>query len=161
MSSLPDLDVETLQGERTTFGALMGDRATLVVNVASKCGFTGQYAGLERLHEDKPGLTVIGVPSNQFGGQEPGSADEIAQFCSTTYGVTFPLLAKTDVNGPDRHPLFDELTAYPDGTGHTGDVRWNFEKWLLASDGTVVGRFGTGVEPDDPALLAAVDAVLT
>jgi glutathione peroxidase len=145
--SLPDLEVETLQGERTTFGALMGEKATLVVNVASKCGFTNQYAGLEKLHEDKDGLGVVGVPSNQFGGQEPGTAEEIAEFCSTTYGVSFPLLAKTDVNGEDRHPLFSELTTHADATGHDGDVRWNFEKWLLSADGKVLGRFSTKVKP--------------
>ena len=158
--SLPDLEVETLQGERTTLGALMDGRVTLVVNVASKCGFTNQYAGLEKLYEDKDGLTVIGVPSNQFGGQEPGTAQEIEQFCSTTYGVMFPMLAKTDVNGPNRHPLFEQLTAVPDADGHTGDVRWNFEKWLLSRDGEVIGRFSTKTEPDDPALLAAIDAAL-
>ena len=156
--SVTDLEVETLHGEKTTFGELAGGNAVLVVNVASKCGFTRQYEGLEKLHAEKPGLTVVGVPSNQFGAQEPGSAQEIAEFCSTTYGVTFPILAKTDVNGPDRHPLFDELTAYADATGHAGDVRWNFEKWLLSPAGEVIGRFGTGTEPDDPELLAAIDA---
>src|SRR4051812_20615006 len=158
--SLPDLEVETLQGKKTTFGELTGGKAVLVVNVASKCGFTRQYEGLEKLHEEKEGLTVLGVPSNQFGAQEPGTAEEIAEFCSSTYGVTFPLLAKTDVNGPDRHPLFDELTTHADATGHTGDVRWNFEKWLLSSDGKVIARFGTSTEPDDPALVAAIDAAI-
>jgi glutathione peroxidase len=157
--ALTELDVETLQGERTTLGALTGGKAALVVNVASKCGLTPQYTGLEKLHADRPGLTVIGVPSNQFAGQEPGSAEEIAEFCSATYGVTFPMLAKADVNGEGRIPLFDELAAFPDATGHTGDVRWNFEKWLLSADGTVVGRFAPTVEPDDPALLAAIDEV--
>ncbi|MDT7545303.1 MAG: glutathione peroxidase [Actinomycetota bacterium] len=157
--SLPDVEVETLQGERTTLGALMAGRAALVVNVASKCGLTPQYAGLEKLHEELPGLTVIGVPSNQFRGQEPGTAEEIAEFCSATYGVTFPLLAKTDVNGPDRHPLFDELSAATDAEGHTGDVRWNFEKWLLAPDGKVIARFSPQTEPDDPALRSAVQSV--
>ncbi|MDT7550174.1 MAG: glutathione peroxidase [Actinomycetota bacterium] len=157
--SLTDVDVETLQGEHTTLGALMAGRAALVVNVASKCGLTPQYAGLEKLHEELPGLTVIGVPSNQFRGQEPGTAEEIAEFCSATYGVTFPLLAKTDVNGPDRHPLFDELSAATDAEGHTGDVRWNFEKWLLAPDGKVIARFSPQTEPDDPALRSAVQSV--
>jgi glutathione peroxidase len=157
--TLPDVEVETLQGERTTLGALMAGRAALVVNVASKCGLTPQYAGLEKLHEELPGLTVIGVPSNQFRGQEPGTAEEIAEFCSATYGVTFPLLAKTDVNGPDRHPLFDELSAATDAEGHTGDVRWNFEKWLLAPDGKVIARFSPQTEPDDPALRSAVQSV--
>ncbi len=158
--SLTDLDVETLRGEKTTFGELAGGNAVLVVNVASKCGFTRQYEGLEKLHSEKPGLTVVGVPSNQFGAQEPGTAEEIAEFCSSTYGVTFPILAKTDVNGPNRHPLFDELTSYADATGHDGDVRWNFEKWLLSREGKVIGRFGTGTEPDDPELLAAIDSAV-
>jgi glutathione peroxidase len=157
--ALPDVEIETLQGERTTLGALMAGRAALVVNVASKCGLTPQYAGLEKLHEELPGLTVIGVPSNQFLGQEPGTAEEIAEFCSATYGVTFPLLAKTDVNGPERHPLFDELSAIADAEGHSGDVRWNFEKWLLAPDGKVVARFSPQVEPDDPALRSALESV--
>jgi glutathione peroxidase len=156
--ALTDLEVETLQGERTTLGALIGGKTALVVNVASKCGLTPQYAGLEKLHEERPGLTVIGVPSNQFAGQEPGTAEEIAEFCSTTYGVTFPLLAKTDVNGEHRHPLFDELTSAADSTGHTGDVRWNFEKWLLSADGQVLGRFGPQVTPEDPELVSAIDA---
>ena len=158
--SLTDLDVETLQGEKTTFGELTGGNAVLIVNVASKCGFTRQYEGLEKLHEDKAGLTVLGVPCNQFGAQEPGTAEEIAEFCSATYGVTFPILAKTDVNGPDRHPLFDELTSYADETGHAGEVRWNFEKWLVSSEGKVIGRFSTKTEPDDPAFVAAIDAAL-
>lgn len=158
--SVRDLEVETLQGKKTTFGELTGDDVVLVVNVASKCGFTNQYAGLEKLHEQKDGLTVVGVPSNQFGAQEPGTAEEIAEFCSTTYGVTFPMLAKTDVNGPDRHPLFEELTSYADGDGHDGDVRWNFEKWLVSKDGKVIGRFTTKTEPDDPELLAAIDAAI-
>jgi glutathione peroxidase len=158
--SLTDLDVETLQGEKTTFGELTGGNAVLIVNVASKCGFTRQYEGLEKLNKDKAGLTVLGVPCNQFGAQEPGTAEEIAEFCSATYGVTFPILAKTDVNGPDRHPLFDELTSYADETGHAGDVRWNFEKWLVSSNGKVVGRFSTKTEPDDPAFVAAIDAAI-
>ena len=156
--SLPHLEVETLQGAKTTLGELTGGNVVLVVNVASKCGFTRQYEGLEKLHEEKAGLTVLGVPSNQFGAQEPGSAQEIEEFCSSTYGVTFPILAKTDVNGPDRHPLFDELTTHADATGHVGDVRWNFEKWLLSREGKVIGRFSTKTEPDDPELVAAIDA---
>ena len=157
---LTDLEVETLQGERTTLGALMDGRVTLVVNVASKCGLTPQYAGLEKLYEEKDGLAVLGVPSNQFGAQEPGTAQEIEEFCSTTYGVLFPMLAKADVNGPDRHPLFDELTTHADADGHVGDVRWNFEKWLRSGEGKVLGRFSPKTEPTDPELLAAIDAAL-
>jgi glutathione peroxidase len=160
--TLHDLEIETLAGERTTLGALAKGKAALVVNVASKCGLTPQYTGLEQLHEElgPRGFTVIGVPCNQFKGQEPGSAEEIAEFCSATYGVTFPLLAKTDVNGENRAPLFAELTAVPDAEGAAGDVQWNFEKWLLAPDGTVAGRFRPLVEPGDPALREAIEAAL-
>lgn len=150
-----------LDGSDTTLDAYAG-QALLVVNVASQCGFTRQYAGLEALYErfHDRGLTVIGVPSNQFGAQEPGTAEEIAEFCQVNFGVTFPLLAKTDVNGPDRHPLFARLTEVADATGKAGDVTWNFEKFLVSPQGEVVGRFRTKVEPDDPELVAAVEAVL-
>jgi len=150
-----------LDGSDTTLDAYAG-QALLVVNVASECGFTRQYAGLEDLYEryrDR-GLTVIGVPCNQFGEQEPGTAEEIAEFCQVNFGVTFPLLAKTDVNGPDRHPLFARLTEAADVTGKAGDVTWNFEKFLVSPQGEVVGRFRTKVEPDDPELVAAIEAVL-
>jgi glutathione peroxidase len=158
--SLSDLKVETLQGEITTLGDLTAGRVALIVNVASKCGLTPQYAALERLHEEKEGLVVIGAPCNQFGGQEPGSPDEIALFCSSTYGVTFPLLAKSDVNGPERSELFEVLTSYADADGHTGDVRWNFEKWLLSRDGQVVGRFSPQVEPDAAEIRDAIALAL-
>jgi glutathione peroxidase len=158
--SLHELPVENLTGETTTLGELAGGRAALVVNVASRCGLTPQYAALERLHETRHDLVVIGVPCNQFAGQEPGSAQEIAEFCSATYGVTFPMLAKSDVNGEDRAPLFDALTAVPDADGAAGDVQWNFEKWLLAPDGTPVARFRPRTEPDDSAVLAAVEAAV-
>jgi glutathione peroxidase len=137
-------------------------QAVLVVNVASECGYTGQYAGLEALYEryrDR-GFTLLGFPCNQFGGQEPGGAEEIAEFCSRTFGVTFPMFDKTDVNGPDRHPLFARLTETADQSGEAGDVRWNFEKFLVAPDGQLVARFRTKVEPEDPALVDAVEAVL-
>jgi glutathione peroxidase len=149
--------VQTLTGETTTLGALTGGRAALVVNVASRCGLTPQYTALERLHETRDDLVVVGVPCNQFGGQEPGSAQEIEQFCSATYGVTFPMLAKTDVNGEGRAPLFEALTAVPDADGAAGDVQWNFEKWLLSPDGEPVARFRPGTEPDDPQVAAAID----
>lgn len=157
--SLHDLELETLSGERTTLGALAGGKAALVVNVASKCGLTPQYTGLEQLHAEREDLVVIGVPCNQFKGQEPGSAAEIAEFCSATYGVSFPLLAKTDVNGAHRAPLFEALTAVPDAEGAAGDVQWNFEKWLLSPAGEVVARFRPQVEPGDPAIAAAVDGL--
>ena len=150
-----------LDGSDTTLDTYAG-QALLIVNVASQCGFTRQYAGLEALYEryHERGLTVIGVPSNQFGEQEPGTAEEIAEFCQVNFGVTFPLLAKTDVNGPERHPLFARLTEVADATGKAGDVTWNFEKFLVSPRGEVVGRFRTKVEPDDPELVAAIEAVL-
>jgi glutathione peroxidase len=157
--TLRELEVQTLDGRTTTLGELTGGRAALVVNVASRCGLTPQYAGLERLHETRDDVVVVGVPCNQFAGQEPGSAQEIAEFCSATYGVTFPMLAKTDVNGPQRAPLFDALTAVPDEQGEAGDVQWNFEKWLLSPDGEPVARFRPRTEPEDPAIAAALDGL--
>jgi glutathione peroxidase len=137
------------------------DKALLIVNVASKCGLTPQYAGLEKIHEQyaDQGFSVLGVPCNQFLGQEPGSPEEIATFCSTTYGVTFPLAEKVDVNGEGRHPLYEELTAVPDADGKDGDIAWNFEKFLVAPGGAVT-RFRPQVEPEDPALVEAIEAAL-
>lgn len=160
--SLHDIPVRTLTGEAASLGDQAG-KAVLIVNVASKCGKTPQYAGLERLqsrYADR-GFTVIGVPSNQFGGQEPGTADEIAEFCSATYGVSFPLLEKTDVNGEDRHPLYSELTksAYVDGSP-AGDVTWNFEKFLVSPAGSVVARWTPNTEPEDPAIISAIEEAL-
>ena len=160
-SQLTDIALTTLDGQPTTLAGL-ADGAVLVVNVASKCGLTPQYSALEKLaqHYRDRGLTVIGVPCNQFMGQEPGTAEEIQTFCSATYGVTFPLLAKTDVNGPSRHPLFAELTKTADTTGEAGDVQWNFEKFLLAPGGEVVKRFRPRTEPDAPEVVEAIEAVL-
>jgi glutathione peroxidase len=162
MSDLLDLPVTTLQGEPTTLGALTGGRAALVVNVASRCGLTPQYAGLEALHEEygPRGFTVVGAPCNQFMGQEPGTAEDIAQFCSATYGVTFPMTEKIEVNGPDAHPVFQRLTTVPDATGAAGEVQWNFEKWLLAPSGEVVARFRPTTEPTAPEVRAAIEAQL-
>ncbi len=159
--SLNQIPLTTLDGTDTTLGEL-SSRATLVVNVASKCGLTPQYTALEKVaqaYADR-GLTVVGVPCNQFMGQEPGTAEEIQNFCSTTYGVTFPLLAKTDVNGADRHPLYVELTKAADAGGEAGDIQWNFEKFLLNADGEVVDRFRPRTEPDAPEVIAAIEAVL-
>jgi glutathione peroxidase len=159
--SLYDVPLTTLSGEPASLADHRG-KALLVVNVASKCGLTPQYAGLEALHEryaDR-GFSVLGFPSNQFMGQEPGTSEEIATFCSTTYGVTFPLFEKTDVNGPERHPLYAELTETPDADGQAGDVVWNFEKFLVSPEGEVVARFRPQVEPEDPTLVEAVEAQL-
>jgi glutathione peroxidase len=162
MSDLLQLPVTTLQGEPTTLGALTGGKAALVVNVASRCGLTPQYGALEALHEEfaDRGFTVIGVPSNQFKGQEPGTAEEIAEFCSATYGVTFPMTEKVDVNGADAHPVYQRLTTTPDAEGTAGDVQWNFEKFLLSPDGEVVARFRPTTTPDAPEVRAAVESLL-
>lgn len=159
--TLSAIPLTTLDGNSTSL-ADYSDRAVLLVNVASKCGLTPQYGALEQLARDYAhrGLTVVGVPCNQFMGQEPGSPEEIQTFCSTTYGVTFPLLAKTDVNGADRHPLYSELTKTADAEGQAGDVQWNFEKFLIAPGGEVVGRFRPRTEPDAPEVISAIEAVL-
>ena len=156
-----DIDLRTLAGEHAKLGDYAGS-AVLVVNVASKCGLTPQYAGLQRLYDQyaERGFTVTGFPCNQFMGQEPGTPEEISAFCSVNYGVTFPLFAKIDVNGPDRHPLYAELTQVPDADGNAGDIQWNFEKFLIAPDGTVAGRFRPGTDPQAPELVAAIEAAL-
>ncbi len=163
MSDLNAIPLSTLSGQNTTFGELTGGKAALVVNVASKCGLTPQYTALEELHKELSGrgFTVVGFPCNQFGGQEPGSAEQIAAFCSATYGVTFPMAGKIDVNGADRHPVYGELTGHPDADGKAGDIQWNFEKFLVDASGTVVARFRPMTTPTDPALRAAVDALLS
>jgi glutathione peroxidase len=159
--TLKDIALTTLDGKPTTLAEL-SNGAMLVVNVASKCGLTPQYTALEKLARDygDRGLMVVGVPCNQFMGQEPGTPDEIQEFCSTTYGVTFPLLAKIDVNGNDRHPLYTELTKAADSDGSAGDIQWNFEKFLVAPDGEVVNRFRPRTEPDAPEVVGAIEAVL-
>lgn len=159
--SLLDLPLSTLDGRQTTLAEHAGS-ALLIVNVASKCGLTPQYTELERMHEKYAdrGFAVLGFPCNQFGGQEPGSAEEIGAFCSATYGVTFPMYEKVEVNGPGRHPLFAELTRSTDADGNGGDVQWNFEKFLVDADGAVTARFRPQTTPDDPAVVAAVETAL-
>ena len=156
-----DFPVNTLTGQPGSLGDLAG-RTLLVVNVASQCGLTPQYTGLERLHEQYAarGFAVVGFPCNQFGGQEPGTAEEIAIFCATNYGVTFPMFEKIEVNGPGRHPIYAELSQMPDASGEAGDIQWNFEKFLVGPDGTVLARFRPLVTPEDPGLVAAVEASL-
>ena len=153
--------LKTLKGEPTSLATFKG-KALLVVNVASKCGLTPQYTQLEDLQKKyaAKGFTVVGFPCNQFGGQEPGSPEQIAEFCSATYGVTFPMMEKVEVNGAGRHPIYTELTAIPDATGHTGDIRWNFEKFVVSADGTKVTRFAPSTKPDDPTVIAAIEASL-
>ncbi|WP_320780196.1 glutathione peroxidase [Streptomyces sp. CRN 30] len=152
------VDIDALQGGPADLQQYAG-QVVLVVNVASKCGLTPQYAGLERLQERyaERGFTVLGVPCNQFMGQEPGSAGEIAEFCSATYGVTFPMTEKVEVNGEGRHPLYRRLTGFADAEGHSGDIRWNFEKFLIGRDGEVVARFSPQTEPEAAEVVAAVE----
>ena len=159
--TIHDAAINTLDGDPASLDEYRG-RALLVVNVASKCGLTPQYTALEALHERYAdhGFSVLGFPCNQFGGQEPGSADEIAEFCSTSYGVTFPMFEKVNVNGAHQHPIYAELTRTADAQGAAGEVQWNFEKFLVAPDGTVVARFRPPVTPDAPEVVAAIEAVL-
>ncbi|MEV7026746.1 glutathione peroxidase [Kitasatospora sp. NPDC093558] len=159
--SLYDIPLRTLSGEATSLADYKG-KALLIVNVASKCGLTPQYAGLERLQERYAarGFSVLGFPCNQFAGQEPGSAEEIETFCSTTYGVTFPLFEKIDVNGDDRHPLYAKLVETADAEGEAGDVKWNFEKFLITPDGTVAARIRPATDPEADEVVAAIEAVL-
>ncbi len=159
--SIHDVSIARLDGSPLSLADLAG-KAVLVVNVASQCGLTPQYTALEEIHErfTNRGFTVLGVPCNQFLGQEPGTAEEIAEFCSTNYGVTFPLTEKIEVNGEGRHALYDELVDVADDEGHTGDIRWNFEKFLVGPDGAVVARFSPVTVPDDPAVVAAIEGVL-
>ena len=156
-----DHDIAALDGSAADLHDLEG-KAVLVVNVASKCGLTPQYEGLVKLQQTYAdrGFTVAGFPCNQFLGQEPGTPEEIATFCSTTYGVTFPLFEKIEVNGENRHPIYAELTQVADADGNAGDIGWNFEKFLLAPGGKVVGRYRTGVEPEDPQIVEAIEANL-
>ncbi|MDL4774722.1 MULTISPECIES: glutathione peroxidase [Thermomonosporaceae] len=156
--SIFDVEIAGLRGGSADLAQYRG-KAVLVVNVASKCGLTPQYSGLERLQETYAGrgFTVLGVPCNQFLGQEPGSADEIAEFCSATYGVTFPLTEKVEVNGDARHALYQGLVGTPDAEGHTGDIRWNFEKFLIAPDGTVAVRFAPATEPESAEVVGAIE----
>jgi glutathione peroxidase len=159
--SIYNIPIAGLDGSTDMLGSQRG-KVALVVNVASKCGLTPQYEGLERIHEryaDKS-FTVLGFPCNQFLEQEPGTPEEIATFCSTTYGVTFPLSEKIDVNGPNRHDVYDELTPTEDGEGHSGDIRWNFEKFLVGEDGEVIARFAPQVEPEAPEVVDAIEGAL-
>ena len=159
--SIHDVRIAGLEGKPLDLSQFRGT-AVLVVNVASRCGLTPQYTALEQVHEryaDR-GFSVLGVPCNQFGGQEPGTADEIAEFCSATYGVTFPMTEKVEVNGAGRHPLYQSLTEVADADGYAGDVRWNFEKFLIGPDGVVRARFAPPTSPDAPEVVAAIESAL-
>jgi glutathione peroxidase len=159
MSGFFDHRVTGIDGASDLLGPLRG-QVVLAVNVASRCGYTPQYAGLERLHQELADerFTVVGFPCNQFGAQEPGTEREIRDFCSTRFGVSFPMSAKIEVNGAGRHPLYAWLTA--PANGYSGDIEWNFEKFLIGRDGRVRGRYPSGTEPDDKGLLADIAEVL-
>jgi glutathione peroxidase len=160
-TTIHDLVLPALAGEPQPLSAFRG-RLVLAVNVASRCGLTPQYEGLQRLHERyaERGLAVLGFPCNQFMGQEPGSEEEIQEFCTTSYGVSFPMFGKLEVNGPDRHPLYRILTEAPDDAGEAGDVRWNFEKFLVSPAGAVLRRFRPRTEPQSPEVVEAIEANL-
>ena len=159
--SIYDVPINSLEGTPGVLADQKG-KVTLVVNVASFCGLTPQYEGLEKLHErfGEQGFAVVGVPCNQFGAQEPGTPEEIKTFCSTSYGVTFPLSEKIEVNGDGRHALYQQLTPTADGEGHTGDIRWNFEKFVVGRDGSVVARFSPLVEPENADIVGAIEKAL-
>lgn len=160
--SILDAPLARLDGTPGTLRDLTGGQPALLVNVASKCGLTPQYSILEQLHSayaDR-GFTVVGLPCNQFGGQEPGSSEEIAEFCSATYGVTFPMSEKVDVNGDGRHEIYSQLVETPNEKGENGDVQWNFEKFLIGADGAVVARFNPSIEPDDAQITKQIEALI-
>jgi glutathione peroxidase len=156
--TIHEVSIDALRGGPADLTQYRG-RTMLIVNVASKCGLTSQYASLQHLYEQyaQRGLVVLAVPCNQFGGQEPGTAAEIADFCEVNFGVTFPITQKVDVNGPDRHELFDRLADVADPEGAAGDLRWNFEKFLVEPHGKVVARFRPLTDPLSPELVAAVE----
>jgi glutathione peroxidase len=160
--ALYDVSISDLDGKPADLRDYQG-KALLLVNVASQCGLTPQYAGLQQLHETYggKGFEVLGFPCNQFLGQEPGTSDEIKTFCETSYGVTFPLFEKIEVNGDGRHELYEQLVEVPDSAdGHTGDIRWNFEKFLVSPAGEIVARFNPTVTPEDPTLVDAIEQTL-
>jgi glutathione peroxidase len=158
--SIYDISLKDIDGKSTSLKAYQG-KVLLVVNVASKCGYTPQYEGLQALQEKYKGrgLTVLGFPCNQFGGQEPGTNEEIKEFCSSKYQVTFPLFDKIEVNGPNRHPLYMRLAG--EGSPFPGDIKWNFNKFLIACDGRILKRFDSKVKPDSAELVQAIEKALS
>ena len=160
-ASIHEIELPRLNGKPARLSEYAG-KVVLAVNTASKCGFTPQYAGLQRLYDkySARGFTVLGFPSNQFFRQEPGSAEDIQEFCSVNYGVTFPMFAKLDVKGSGQDPLYAILSEFPDDSGKAGNVGWNFEKFLLGKDGRVVRRFRSKVEPEDERIVHAIESLL-
>lgn len=158
MSNISDLAVKNIKGKSETFADYQG-KVLLIVNVASYCGYTPQYKGLEQLNQDyrERGLRVLGFPCNDFGAQEPGTNEEIAKFCETSYGVSFDMMDKVHAKGSEQHPLYQTLT---NSIEPKGDVAWNFEKFLISKQGDVVARFSSGVTPTSPELIKAIEAEL-
>jgi glutathione peroxidase len=158
MSNISDIAVKNIEGKSETFAEYQG-KVLLIVNVASYCGYTPQYKGLEQLNQDyrEQGLRVLGFPCNDFGAQEPGTNEEIAKFCETSYGVSFDMMDKVHAKGSEQHPLYKTLTQ---AVEPKGDVAWNFEKFLIGKQGEVVARFGSGVTPTSPELIQAIEAEL-
>jgi glutathione peroxidase len=161
VTAIYDIETKLLEGDPVALSEYKG-KALLIVNVASRCGFTPQYEGLQAMYETYKdrGLEILGFPCNQFLAQEPGTEEEIREFCSSRYSVSFPIFRKIEVNGENRHPLYDILTEKPDDSGTAGDVQWNFEKFLVSPEGDVVGRFRTSITPEDPNLVGAIEAQL-
>jgi glutathione peroxidase len=155
-------EMKTLDGKKVNLAKKYDDKVVLLVNVASKCGYTKQYKELQALHEKyaEEGLAVVGVPCNQFGGQEPGTASEIAEFCKANYGVEFDMMAKVDVNGENAAPLYKYLTSEETNPKHGGKIKWNFEKFLFDRDGQLVARYESKVKPDAPEVVEAIEAEL-
>jgi glutathione peroxidase len=161
MATIYDFTTKTIDGEEQSLRDYTG-KALLVVNVVSQCGLTPHYGGLQKLHETygERGLSVLGFPCNQFGAQEPGTEDEIKKFCETSFGVTFPMFAKIDVNGPGRHPLYEFLTSQTTEPDGPGDIQWNFAKFLIDRSGNVVARFAPTAEPSSDELVSAIEKAL-
>jgi len=161
MASVYDFTMRDIEGQNMSLSAFKG-KVLLIVNVASKCGFTGQYSGLEKLHNtySKRGLVVLGFPANDFFGQEPGTEAEIKSFCTLTYGVTFPMFAKISVKGKDIHPLYAFLTGKETNPEFGGKISWNFNKFLVGRNGRITARFGTRVKPENAKLIAAIESAL-
>jgi glutathione peroxidase len=159
--SVYDTQLNSLEGNPGVLADQAGN-VTLVVNVASRCGLTPQYTGLQGLYDrfGSQGFSVVGVPCNQFGEQEPGTADEIREFCTTNYSVTFPIAEKVEVNGETRHALYEQLVVTADSEGHSGDIRWNFEKFLIGRDGEILARYSPLIEPENDELVAAIEKAL-
>lgn len=159
--SIYEIEIETITGEQATLADYAG-KVIVIVNVASKCGFTGQYEGLQALYEEykEKGVVVLGFPANNFKKQEPGTNEEIQSFCSLNYGVTFPMFSKISVKGDDIHPLYKYLTSKETNPEHNGEISWNFNKFIIGKDGKILDRFGSMTKPQSKKMKKAIEAAL-